>query len=191
MDRQCSRGIWSVCLDTISKELVRFVWDTLKVKEIQQLIFIKNVLAKFKIEALYLITLFYYLYFTTMGARKNNSDHVMAAHIQFVSLFYLFQHLEYQLFTFAICGKEFRCLKSCKIIYALVRALVSLEKKMLLKEEIFIRRSSTNALMHSLSNYVHRRHLEENLYRFLCWYYCYSSWDTKKYLILQMKFDAP
>lgn len=92
-------------------------------KEIQQLIFIKNVLAMFKIEALYLITLFYYLYFTTMWARKNNLDHVMAAHIQFVLLFYLFQHLEYQLFTFALCGKGFRCLKSCKIIYALVRAL--------------------------------------------------------------------
>ena len=67
------------------------------------------------------------------------------------------------------------------------------KKKMLLKEEIFIGRSSTNVLMYSLPSYVLRRCLEENLSKLSIVSFIDSIVtvpETQKNT-LQMKLDAP
>ena len=82
-------------------------------------------------------------------------------------LFFSFQHLKYQqLFLCNIYGKGFRCLKSCKIM--------SLERKILDRDEVFFMRTSTNALNLLSPLPVMPTECQKNIF-------------TKKYLILQMK----
>ena len=102
IDHHRNRQILSVCLDAISKELlVPFVRDSIKNDRDPTAEFYQEWLSHVEDRSYlfyYHITYSYLLSFhlLTEGVRKNNSNHIMAARIQFAPLFCSFQHPKYQ-----------------------------------------------------------------------------------------------
>ena len=144
------RNKFYVCLDAISKELlVPFVGESNKNDRDSTAEFYQEWLRYVEVRSyLFYYHITYYLlsfYLLTQGVRKNNSNTIMAARVQFAPLFYSFQHPKYQHLYLCNIWQRVQMLKSCKIIYALERALVSLEWIMLVRKEIFFTRSLTNA----------------------------------------------